>query len=112
MFIEKIELLTKEKNISIAQMLKDLNMGQGTFSTWKTRGTIPKGTTLQKIADYFSVTVDYLLNEETEKKASPSKEGEDVVIVSRNGDRFVHHLNPDQMNLIENMIAQFDKNKK
>lgn len=71
MFTERIQNLAKSKNIKIAQMLKDLNMGQGTFSTWKKRGTVPNGETLQKIADYFGVTVDYLLGK-TDNKESKS----------------------------------------
>ena len=74
MFTERIQNLAKGKNIKIAQMLKDLNMGQGTFSTWKKRGTVPNGETLQKIADYFGVTVDYLLGK-TGKQESPCEAG-------------------------------------
>lgn len=71
MFTERIQNLAKSKNIKIAQMLKDLNMGQGTFSTWKKRGTVPNGETLQRIADYFGVTVDYLLGKPDEKEPEP-----------------------------------------
>lgn len=61
MFTDLIEQLATEKGIKIAQMLKDLELGQGTFSTWKKRGSIPNGEILSKIADYFGVTTDYLL---------------------------------------------------
>ncbi len=79
-------------------------MGQGTFSTWKTRGTVPSGATLQKIAEYFGVSVDYLLGK-SEQKEKPSEEGENVVIVSRNGERLEHRLNPEQIKLLEDMIS-------
>lgn len=46
-----------------------LNKSNATF--WK-KGSIPKGDTLQKLADYFGVSVDYLLG--TEK--APAPEGE------------------------------------
>lgn len=111
MFIERIKQLTKEKGITIAKMLKDLEMGQGTFSTWKTRGTVPSGATLQKIAEYFGVSVDYLLGK-SEQKEKPSEEGENVVIVSRNGERLEHRLNPEQIKLLEDMIKQFGSESK
>lgn len=111
MFWDKFVSLCNKKGVSPNGVAKELGFSTGTVTWWK-KGRMPRDTALQKLSDYFGVTVDYLLNEETEKKASPSEEGEDVVVVSRNGDRFVHHLSPDQMNLIENMIAQFDKNKK
>lgn len=61
MFTDNVQSLAIKNGITVAKMLKDLNMGQGTFSTWKARGTIPSGEILAKIADYFGVTVDYLL---------------------------------------------------
>lgn len=71
-FIETVSVLLNEKGISINKMLCDLNLGKGTFATWKKRGTIPKGDILQKIADYFDVSVDYLLGK------TPSPEREDI----------------------------------
>ena len=110
MFTDKVQRLATEKGVTVAKMLKDLNMGQGTFSTWKARGTVPSGEILAKIADYFGVTVDYLLGN-TDQKEKPSEEGENVVVVSRNGERFVHHLEPNQVKLLEDMIKQFGSNQ-
>lgn len=36
-------------------------MSKGSISSWRA-GSIPKGETLNKIAEYFNVTTDYLLN--------------------------------------------------
>ena len=40
------------------------------MASWKSRGLTPKYETLSKIADYFGVSVDYLLGN-TEQKEKP-----------------------------------------
>ncbi|MBQ7283973.1 MAG: helix-turn-helix transcriptional regulator, partial [Oscillospiraceae bacterium] len=40
---------------------------------WK-NGSVPTGETLQKLADYFGVSVDYLLNEETKKSPAEAED--------------------------------------
>lgn len=73
MFTERIKELANRDGITIAQMLRDLGMGHATFSAWVKRGTIPNGEALQKIANYFDVSVDYLLGK---KDLAESKFGE------------------------------------
>lgn len=71
MFTERVQTLANEKGIKINQLLKETGIGAGTFSTWKKRGTVPSGEVLAKIANYFGVSVDYLLGNE-EQKATPA----------------------------------------
>lgn len=70
MFIDTVKKLLQEKNISVNKMAQDLHFGTGTFRTWETRGTVPDGETLLKIARYFGVTVDYLLGNEAKEKGA------------------------------------------
>ena len=56
---ERIESLRKERNISQGNLEKELGFSNGSISKWKT--SMPKPERLQKIADYFGVTVDYLM---------------------------------------------------
>lgn len=67
-FTKIVRELLKERKISINKMLTDLSLGAGTFATWEKRGTIPSGEVLDKLANYFGVSVDYLLGNE---KAAP-----------------------------------------
>lgn len=60
-FLERVLSLIKTRGITKNKMLRDLNLGKNSFLNWEQRGTIPGGDTLQKIANYFSVSVDYLL---------------------------------------------------
>ena len=52
----------------------ELEISRGTVSVWKNKGTTPNREILQKIADYFNVTVDYLLT--GEEPATPNFEAE------------------------------------
>lgn len=69
-FIDRIEKLLIDTGTSKKTMLNDLSLSINTFSNWKNRGTIPSGETLEMIADYFDVSVDYLLG----KTPSPERE--------------------------------------
>lgn len=66
MFTDKIRMLLNKKGVSQNEFLKVLNIGRNAFSSWE-RGKesneekLPNGSTLLKIADYFGVSVDYLL---------------------------------------------------
>ena len=66
-FTETVRKLLSENKMSINRMLTDLKLGSGTFATWEKRGTIPSGETLEMIADYFNVSVDYLLGKAPEQ---------------------------------------------
>jgi transcriptional regulator with XRE-family HTH domain len=57
--LEIIQNLCKEKGISIFKLEKDLNFGNGTIYKWdKSSPAIDK---LKKVADYFEVSIDYLI---------------------------------------------------
>lgn len=64
---ERIETLRKEKKISQAKLEKDLGFSNGSVSKWKTSTPTPER--LKKLADYFSVSVDYLVSGKEEAVA-------------------------------------------
>lgn len=61
MFYDRFVKLCETKGMSPAAVAKEIGLSNSSTTTWK-RGSVPKGDTLQKIADYFSVPVDYLLD--------------------------------------------------
>lgn len=61
MFLERTLELIERENISKNKLLTDLGLGKNSFVNWSERGTIPSADTVEKIADYFGVTTDYLL---------------------------------------------------
>ena len=61
MFWEKFQYLSEIKGIKPHAVLKELEISSGSANNWK-KGTIPNGEILKKIADYFEVSIDSLLD--------------------------------------------------
>lgn len=57
---ERIENLRKSKGISQGKLEKELGFSNGSISKWK--NSTPTPERLQKLADYFGVSMNYLLN--------------------------------------------------
>ena len=62
MFAEKIKELRKLKSLSQYQLARDLKVSQPTINSWEKGNRTPTFATLQTIADYFGVSIDYLLD--------------------------------------------------
>ena len=54
------------------EVCKDLGISQGTVSNWKKRDSTPSGDLLSKMANYFDVSMEYLL---TGKELEPFWDG-------------------------------------
>ena len=57
----RLKELRKQRKISQLKLAFDLNMNQNTISRYETGEREADYATLIKIADYFNVSVDYLL---------------------------------------------------
>ena len=60
---ETILKLSKDKGLSQSVLERELGFGRSTISKWK-RGTVPSFDKLQRLADYFGVTLAYLTGRE------------------------------------------------
>ena len=60
---ERIKKLADNQKISLQKVAIDIGLSVNAIYGWKTRK--PKGEDLAKIADYFHVSVDYLLGRDT-----------------------------------------------
>lgn len=85
MFYTNLQALCQQKQITPAVVARDLRLSSGLPTFWK-KGSTPKPDTLQKIADYFSVTVNDLLSD---TPPAPSKlhreEGVKIPVLSTVG---------------------------
>lgn len=59
------EELCTSRNVTPYRVGKETGIATSTFSDWKNGKSTPKTDKLQKIADFFMVTVDYLLTGKT-----------------------------------------------
>ena len=74
MFWENLCALCATKNTSPTSVVTELELSRGSVTSWK-NGKVPHHSTLLKIADYFGVSVDYLLTGEKEKAPREIPEG-------------------------------------
>lgn len=57
---DNIKDLAAQKKISVAELERTLGFGNGSISKWNKQS--PSADKLKKVADYFGVTIDYLLD--------------------------------------------------
>ena len=68
MFFNRFKALCDEKNISVYRACTDIGLNRSAVAKWKAGGR-PNGTTAAKLADYFGVTTDYLLEQTDQRTA-------------------------------------------
>lgn len=69
---EVFEQLLQKHGVSPYKVSKDTGVTQTSLSNWKTGKSTPTTKTLQRLADYFGVTLDYLMTgKEDPKEKSP-----------------------------------------
>ena len=78
MFYDKFSALCSQKGISRNKAALEIGLSNATPTKWKNTGATPSGDTLQKIADYFGVTTDYLLGSEPPTKSNDILDEVDV----------------------------------
>ncbi|OTO15158.1 MULTISPECIES: helix-turn-helix domain-containing protein [Enterococcus] len=76
---EKIKELTKQNGISVRELEKRLGYSNGYFSKWK--NVSPNSDGLAKVADYFGISIDYLLG----RKSNTADEGKNEAAVQLGG---------------------------
>lgn len=80
MFYDIYATLCEEKGISTSKAAIEMGISKGTVSVWKNKGTSPRMAQLEKIADYFHVSTDYLLGKTAQKENPALEKSEDIDI--------------------------------
>jgi len=62
---KKIKTLCDEKRITFAELEREVGISNGQIRRWETAS--PKIENVQKVADYFNVTIDYLTDRSPKK---------------------------------------------
>lgn len=60
-FYERLQSLMDSHNLTQKQLADCCNMRQANISEWKKNGNFPSGEIAIRIADYFNISIDYLL---------------------------------------------------
>lgn len=89
MLFERVKELSNKRGISISELEDRIGFGKNSIYKWKKQS--PKIETLQKVADYFQVSADYLLgrtdnpNLDREKMPKEIDVKDDTVIMTYGG---------------------------
>lgn len=79
MFYDVFEKLCAEKGVKPGRAADEIGISRATVTNWKKNGYSPRRNILEKIAQYFSVSVDTLLDQyspETQKAPALNKRDE------------------------------------
>lgn len=101
-FYENYVKLCNSVGKSPSAVAVELKLGKPSVTRWK-NGAEPRDATLQKIADHFGVTVEYLKGEETKK--DPAANGE-VSPEKRELLDLIDSLSDDQCGKLSNIIKE------
>jgi transcriptional regulator with XRE-family HTH domain len=92
MFWENYVRLCSDKNISPSAAGAAIGVTYAAVSKWK-KGAIPNGSTLQKIADYFGVSVASLLGEdEPDLREKAETNRETILRITESAEENLMHL--------------------
>lgn len=76
----RLKSLRKEKGLTLEQMATDLGTTKVTLSRYENGVREPKGETLNLIANYFNVSIDYLFARTNDKISLSNEDKTDVKI--------------------------------
>lgn len=96
--IEIISALCVQKKITITALERELGLSKGSISKWKVSS--PKAETVLKMADYFGVSVDYLLGRTENPLPETKKEATEITF-----DDFTYAFYNESKNLSEEQKA-------
>lgn len=106
---ERIQALCKDRNITVAALERECGLGNATVKKWSI--SIPSGDRLSKVADYFDVSVDYLLGREltTRDERDISKDLDRIMNEIHNGENGPLYYNGEEIDkaslgLLQNAI--------
>lgn len=108
MFWENFVSLCSQNGTSPNAVAAQLGLSSGSVTAWK-NGAVPRETTLKKIADFFSVTVDHLIYGKKEK--SPTPEGAELDPVTRELFEIVNGSNEDELKALLEMARLIKKRR-
>lgn len=90
---EQFEKLCKINNVTPYRVCKETGLTTATISNWKAGRYTPKADKLQKIADYFGVTLEYLMaGTEPAEKSSPDLTARDERDITKDLDNLMAKL--------------------
>ena len=92
--------LKEEKGVKDADVARETDITKSTFTDWKNGRSVPGSEKMKKIAEYFGVTVDYILT--GEKPEIPIFEPEHLELIE-----LYSKLKEGQKSAVINLLRSF-----
>ena len=86
---ERISYLAKKQGLSVFDLAEKLNLSRNSIYSWKKSS--PKAETLEKVAEYFDVTTDYLLGRTDNPNSDNLEEDEITTFFRVNTEDFIYN---------------------
>ncbi|MDA2460446.1 helix-turn-helix domain-containing protein [Bacillus cereus group sp. MYBK65-1] len=114
---ENLRKLRKENNLTMKELGQKLNLAESTISGYENGNRKPDYETLNKFADFFEVSTDYLLGRIAVKNTTKSLDTENPLKDSQLGLWFkdIKDASPDkqaELKLFWEFIKEKEKNRK
>lgn len=93
--------LKEEKGVKDADVARETDITKSTFTDWKNGRSVPGSEKMKKIAEYFGVTVDYILT--GEKPDIPTFEPEHLELIE-----LYSNLNDIQKKAVLNLLRSIE----
>ena len=110
--MENLRKLRKERGLTLLQLANELHVAEGTISSYETGRRQPDNEMLKKIADYFNVSIDYLLGRDNRTPTFISQNT--ISIIGRGGGKKDIVLDDEQFQavktILENIAKQNEEN--
>ena len=102
-FVERVAALAKENGVTEKQVLLDCKLNKNLFGLWR-QGRTPSTATKRVLADYFGVSVEYLMGKTDDRgqKNSPMPSdgtGDEM-------ERYYALLSPENQAYVKSVIAE------
>lgn len=111
----RIKELRNERKVTQAILAKHLGVAQNTVSNWENGNRLVDTENLQKIADYFGVTTDYILCRDSKPISQSSTEkavsDEDIMFALFDGDKAITPEMFDEVKQFARFVREKHKNK-
>ena len=92
MMYEIFEQLLQKYGVSSYKVAKETGVTQSTLSDWKRGRSTPKSENMKKLADYFGVSIDYLMTGKDDPEKEPklnSKDEKDIKNIIANTEQLL-----------------------
>ncbi|MCY9547311.1 helix-turn-helix domain-containing protein [Lysinibacillus xylanilyticus] len=86
MLFDRVKELSEQRGENLKSVAQKLGFSENAFYKWKTQS--PKSETLEKVADYFDVSTDYLLGRTDKKRYNSEKNDVQTIAAHHDGEEW------------------------